>query len=57
MRCHDPGFDHVRDRLQETPSGFGRLTAVRHAAEMSETPPHWIRATVPLGTPTPAWPR
>jgi crotonobetainyl-CoA:carnitine CoA-transferase CaiB-like acyl-CoA transferase len=57
MRCHDPGFDHVRDRLQETPSGFGRLTAVRHAAQMSETPPHWIRATVPLGTHAPAWPR
>ncbi len=57
MRCHDPGFDHVRDRLQETQSGFGRLTAVRHAAEMSETPPHWIRATVPLGTHAPAWPR
>jgi crotonobetainyl-CoA:carnitine CoA-transferase CaiB-like acyl-CoA transferase len=57
MQCHDPAFGHVRDRLQETPSSFGRLTAVRHAAEMSETPPHWIRSTVPLGTHAPAWPR
>ncbi len=55
MHCPDPGFDDVRDRLQEAPSGFGVLTAVRHAAEMSETPPHWLRASVPLGTHAPAW--
>src|ERR1044072_1428162 len=36
MHCRDPGFDDVRDRLHETASGFGRLTAVRDAAEMSE---------------------
>jgi crotonobetainyl-CoA:carnitine CoA-transferase CaiB-like acyl-CoA transferase len=53
--CRDPGFDDVRDRLHETPSGFGLLTAVRHAAEMSETPPHWARPSVPLGTHAPAW--
>ena len=55
MDCTDPGFDDVRDRLHEMPSGFGVLTAVRHAAEMSETPPHWLRASVPLGTHAPAW--
>jgi crotonobetainyl-CoA:carnitine CoA-transferase CaiB-like acyl-CoA transferase len=53
--CRDPGFDDVRDRLDETPSGFGLLTAVRHAAEMSETLPHWARPSVPLGTHAPAW--
>jgi crotonobetainyl-CoA:carnitine CoA-transferase CaiB-like acyl-CoA transferase len=53
--CRDPGFDDVRDRLDETPSGFGLLTAVRHAAEMSETPPHWARPSVPFGTHAPAW--
>jgi hypothetical protein len=47
----------VRDCLEETPSGFGRLTAVRHAAEMSETPPSWARASVPLGTHAAVWPR
>jgi crotonobetainyl-CoA:carnitine CoA-transferase CaiB-like acyl-CoA transferase len=41
--CPNPGFDEVSDRLEETPSGFGRLTAVRHAAEMSETPCYWAR--------------
>jgi hypothetical protein len=57
MHCRDPGFDDVRDRLHETPSGFGLLTAVRHAAEMSETPPHWARPSVPLGTHAPIWSR
>jgi crotonobetainyl-CoA:carnitine CoA-transferase CaiB-like acyl-CoA transferase len=52
----DPGFDDVRDRLQQAPSDFGVLTAVRHAAEMSETPPHWLRPSVPLGTHAPTWP-
>jgi crotonobetainyl-CoA:carnitine CoA-transferase CaiB-like acyl-CoA transferase len=55
MTCPDPGFDDVRDRLEDTPSGFGRLTAVRHAAVMTETPPHWVRPSVPLGTHAPAW--
>jgi crotonobetainyl-CoA:carnitine CoA-transferase CaiB-like acyl-CoA transferase len=56
LACPDPAFDDVRDRLEDTPSGFGRLTAVRHAAVMTETPPHWVRPTVPLGTHAPAWP-
>jgi crotonobetainyl-CoA:carnitine CoA-transferase CaiB-like acyl-CoA transferase len=56
MACTDPKFDDVRDRLEETASGFGRLTAVRHAAVMDETPPHWARPSVPLGTHPAAWP-
>jgi crotonobetainyl-CoA:carnitine CoA-transferase CaiB-like acyl-CoA transferase len=52
----DPGFDAVRDRLEESASGFGRLTTVRHAAAMSETPPRWARPSVPLGTHAPEWP-
>jgi crotonobetainyl-CoA:carnitine CoA-transferase CaiB-like acyl-CoA transferase len=52
----DPGFDDVRDRLEQSQSGFGTLTAVRHAGEMSETPPHWARPSVPLGTHLPRWP-
>src|SRR5438067_3792758 len=54
--CRDPGFAEVGDRLEDAPSGFGQLTAVRHAAVMTETPPHWARQTVPLGTHSPAWP-
>jgi crotonobetainyl-CoA:carnitine CoA-transferase CaiB-like acyl-CoA transferase len=52
----DPGFDDVKDRLEQSDSGFGRLTTVRHAATMSETPPHWARPSVPLGTHEPEWP-
>jgi crotonobetainyl-CoA:carnitine CoA-transferase CaiB-like acyl-CoA transferase len=54
--CPDPGIDQVRDRLEDGASGFGRLTTVRHAAVMSETPPDWALPSVPLGTQPPAWP-
>jgi crotonobetainyl-CoA:carnitine CoA-transferase CaiB-like acyl-CoA transferase len=54
--CRDPAFDDVRDLLEESDSGFGRLTAVRHAGQLSQTPPHWQLPTVPLGTHAPAWP-
>ena len=56
LACSDPGSDAVQDRLDESDSGFGRLTTVRHAATMSETPPHWARPSVPLGTHRPEWP-
>jgi crotonobetainyl-CoA:carnitine CoA-transferase CaiB-like acyl-CoA transferase len=55
--CPDPEFAEVKDCLEEAASGFGRLTAVRHAAVMSETPPRWTRPSVPLGTQAPEWPR
>jgi hypothetical protein len=57
IKCPDPALDDVRDCLEESASGFGRLTAVRHAAVMPETPPHWSRPSVPLGTHAPAWPQ
>src|ERR1700681_3161197 len=56
LDCPDPGFEDVRDRLEESPSGFGRLTAVRHAAELALTPERWDRPSVPLGTHEPVWP-
>ena len=56
MQCLNPRSADVRDLLEETPSGFGRLTTVRHAAVMSETPPRWARQSVPLGKHPPAWP-
>ena len=56
LACPDPGFDDVRDRMEDSESGFGRLTAVRYAADMEETPPSWARPSVPLGTHAPAWP-
>jgi crotonobetainyl-CoA:carnitine CoA-transferase CaiB-like acyl-CoA transferase len=56
LACPDPAFEDVRDRLDDIASGFGKLTVVRHAAAMSETPPGWARSSVPLGTHPPAWP-
>ncbi|HXP75747.1 MAG TPA: CoA transferase [Stellaceae bacterium] len=52
----DPGFEDVRDRLEESASGFGQLTATRHAAELALTPARWSRPSVPLGTHEPRWP-
>ena len=56
MAGPDLKAEDVQDRLYESESGFGRLTAVRHSAVMSETPPRWARPSVPLGTNAPAWP-
>jgi crotonobetainyl-CoA:carnitine CoA-transferase CaiB-like acyl-CoA transferase len=55
--CPNPKFNDVRDCLEDSDSGFGRLTAVRHAAVMSETPTRWVRPTTPLGMHPPAWPQ
>jgi crotonobetainyl-CoA:carnitine CoA-transferase CaiB-like acyl-CoA transferase len=56
LTAHDPTRDDVRDLLEESDSGFGRLSAVRHSAQMDETPPRWARPSVPLGTHPPKWP-
>ena len=40
--------------VSETP--FGRLHHLDPIIRMSETQPHWVRTTVPLGTHEPQWP-
>ena len=55
-RLADPKRLDVQDRLYDSNSGFGRLTAVRHSAVMSETPVRWDRPSVPLGSDRPEWP-
>ena len=43
--------------LMETqPSGYGELSAVRHAAEFSHTPACWVRPSMPPGSDPLAWP-
>ena len=42
--------------MQSMPSGFGELSAVRHAAVLSATPAHWARQAVQLGIHPPRWP-
>lgn len=51
----DPKREDLADLLEEADSGFGRLSAVRHAAQMEATPAFFARPSVPLGTDTAQW--
>jgi hypothetical protein len=42
--------------LETTDSGFGRLSALRHAARLSHTPTDWPRPSMPPGSHPLAWP-
>jgi crotonobetainyl-CoA:carnitine CoA-transferase CaiB-like acyl-CoA transferase len=46
----------VLQMVEDMPSGFGKLSAVRHSAILSKTPAFWARPAVPLGTNPPQWP-
>ena len=48
-----PDFAPFADTVD---SGFGRLSALRHAAQLSATPAGWDRPSVPPGTHALAWP-
>jgi crotonobetainyl-CoA:carnitine CoA-transferase CaiB-like acyl-CoA transferase len=50
-----PEMDAIGDLLEQSGSGFGQLTAMRHSGRLSETPPHWALPSVPLGTHPPVW--
>ena len=54
--CRVPSRGEVADLLEESPSPFGTMRAVRHAAQLSATPARWDRPSVPLGTHPPVWP-
>ncbi|RKK01146.1 CoA transferase, partial [Teichococcus wenyumeiae] len=51
----DPKREDLLDLLEETDSGFGRLSAVRHAARLEATPAFFARPSVPLGTDAAQW--
>ena len=44
------------DLLEASDSGFGRLVAVKHAAQFSQTPALWSRPSMPPGSHPPIWP-
>ena len=52
----DPSPEDVADLLQTIDSPFGKITYVDSPVRLSETPPHWRRPPVPLGTHPPEWP-
>ena len=49
----EPAFDEY---LETLPSGFGRLTALRHPARFEFAPTTWTRPAMPPGTHAPVWP-
>ena len=53
--CEIPDHDDIGDLLEESLSGFGRLRAVRHTAQLSETAARWSTPSVPLGTHPSDW--
>ena len=55
LAAPDPGYEQVTDLLETTDCGSGRLTAVRHTAQLSQTPVRWTRPSMPLGTHAAAW--
>lgn len=54
--CPEPTGDELKPLTYEIDTPAGRLTYVRHSAQLSETPAHWLRPPVPLGTHAPVWP-
>jgi len=56
LHVKDPAREDFNDCFETSDSGFGPLSAVRHAARMSKTPPRFVRPAVPLGTHAPVWP-
>jgi crotonobetainyl-CoA:carnitine CoA-transferase CaiB-like acyl-CoA transferase len=52
----DLGGEAVKPLLEEVPSGFGALTAVKHSAILSATPAFWERPAMPLGSHPAQWP-
>ncbi len=51
-----PGIPDTAPFLYDADSGFGRMTAVRHAARLEATPAHWSHPSMPLGSHPPKWP-
>jgi crotonobetainyl-CoA:carnitine CoA-transferase CaiB-like acyl-CoA transferase len=56
LKTEDLKGDAVRPFIEEMPSGFGPLHAVRHSAALSKTPAFWARPAMPLGSDPPQWP-
>ncbi len=52
----DPRFEDLQDLMVENDSPFGRLRHLGPVLRLSETPPYWARAAVPLGFHEPVWP-
>ncbi|MBL6457942.1 CoA transferase [Belnapia sp. T6] len=50
-----PRMEELGPLLEESESGFGRLTALRHAGQLDLTPPRWVLPSMPLGSHAAEW--
>jgi len=55
LNCPDPDRSNIADLLQTTPSGFGEISAVRHAGILDKSPAYWAQPARPLGSNPPQW--
>ena len=56
LKTEDLKGEAIRPFVEQVPSGFGSLQAIRHTAQLSRTPAFWSRPAMPLGTHGPQWP-
>ncbi|MEJ0020847.1 MAG: CoA transferase [Acetobacteraceae bacterium] len=56
LACPAPALEGLGAFIEETDSGFGRLRAVRHAAQMAATPVRWDRPSMAFGSHPARWP-
>jgi crotonobetainyl-CoA:carnitine CoA-transferase CaiB-like acyl-CoA transferase len=54
--CPEPGEAEIEPLRDSVDTPLGRLSFIRHAARLSETPARWSRPPVALGTHAPVWP-
>ncbi|HEV2678111.1 MAG TPA: CoA transferase [Aliidongia sp.] len=52
----EPSPAEIESFSETGASPFGEIRAIRHAAQLAETPAGWRRPTVPLGSDVPSWP-
>ncbi|MBS0244225.1 MAG: CoA transferase, partial [Proteobacteria bacterium] len=56
LKVPDPQLDDVAGYIEESQSGFGPMRAIRHSAQLCDTPPRFARPAMPLGSAPAAWP-
>ena len=56
LKTEDLKGEAIRPFVEQVPSGFGSLQAIRHTAQLSRTPAFWSRPAMPLGSHPPQWP-
>ena len=56
LKTEDLKGEVIRPFSEQVPSGFGSLQAIRHTAQLSQTPAFWSRPAMPLGSHLPQWP-